>query len=521
MSQDISADFAFSSRSHSQFTKWLTTGNTSVLLFTTVIGALIFRYYYSRRDFYRLAKKIHGPKPVPFIGNALEYLSLDHIKVLDYLLNLMSKYNGLAKVWLGNLLLVHISKPEDIELLLSSNKMIEKNVMYRFFDDILGQGLLNARGDIWRKHRKIIAPTFHPTLLKHFVKIFSQQSQVLVQVLERAADGKAFNVFPYIRNCSLDLITETALESHIEAQLRSVSPATKAAERLMNITYNRMFKIWLYNDFIFYKTKQGKEYRKLRDVVRQSMEPLMDVKRKELSSTNDVVSEMENTKRKSFFRQLVTLNESGENFNEQELRDEVTTMIITGYETTAATISFVLVMLGIYQDVQDKVYEEVVAMQDMLKGRELEAEDLVRFEYMDRVIKETLRLYPVGPVIFREASSDLKLTTCTIPKGASIAVVILSTHRDPSIWNEPNKFNPDNFLPENVEKRHPYAYIPFSAGPRNCIGKKYAYLSMRVMIYHILSKYRIFCDKKIEDLRLKSEVTLKMSGGFNIRLEPR
>lgn len=497
-------------------------GMTSLVLTAVFVFVVLVYQYWSKRDFYRIASKIPGPTPLPFIGNALEYFSLDHSKVLDYLVDLMKKYDGTARIWLGQMLVIHISKPDDLEILMTNSKLIEKNKMYKFFDDVLGEGLLNASGDLWKKHRKIIAPTFHPSVLKHFVKIFDRQSKVLVQVLEEQKDGKEFNVFPYVRNCSLDFITETALENHIDAQLQPVSPATLAAERLMNITYNRMFKLWLFYDFIFYRTSEGKEYVRLREIVKESTEPMLEDKKKEmildaLKSKSEPEGSNKN-ERKSFFRQLVELNKNGQNFNDKELRDEVVTMIITGYETTAATVGFILVMLGIHQEVQERVYEEVVALQDYLKGRDLEAEDLTRFEYMDRVIKETLRLYPVGPVIFRQSTAEVPLATCVVPKGASVAVVILRTHRDPAYWDEPEKFNPDNFLPENVAKRHPYSYVPFSGGPRNCIGKNYANLAMKVMLFHMLSKYKILCDMKLEDVKIKSEVTMKMVGGFNIRL---
>ena len=110
----------------------------------------------------------------------------------------------------------------------------------------------------------------------------------------------------------------------------------------------------------------------------------------------------------------------------------------------------------------------------------------------------------------------------TIPAGCCVALGIYQIHRDPMIWGpEPGKFNPDHFLPERVAERHPYAYLPFSGGPRNCIGIRYAWLSMKIMIAHLVRNYRFKTPLVMEDLVLKFAIVLRITNGCLVSIEDR
>jgi len=136
---------------------------------------------------------------------------------------------------------------------------------------------------------------------------------------------------------------------------------------------------------------------------------------------------------------------------------------------------------------------------------------------------ETLRMYPPVPIIARHMKHDLKLASgdYTIPKGATVVVATYKLHRLESIYPNPDKFNPDNFLPEKTANRHYYAFVPFSAGPRSCVGRKYAMLKLKVILSTILRNFRIISDLDEEDFRLQADIILKREEGFQIRLEPR
>ncbi|KAF2898377.1 hypothetical protein ILUMI_07780 [Ignelater luminosus] len=132
-----------------------------------------------------------------------------------------------------------------------------------------------------------------------------------------------------------------------------------------------------------------------------------------------------------------------------------------------------------------------------------------------------MRIYPPAPIIGRSVTEDVDLGDFILPAGTSLAVGIIGTHRDPETWPNPMKFDPDRFLPEEVAKRHPCSYIPFSVGPRNCIGLKFAMMEMKVLVATILRAYKINTSMKPENMKLSLEIVCKIIGGYNISIKKR
>lgn len=149
--------------------------------------------------------------------------------------------------------------------------------------------------------------------------------------------------------------------------------------------------------------------------------------------------------------------------------------------------------------------------------------DTLQMSYLERVICETLRMYPPVPIIARKLEEDIKLKSgpYIIPKGVTVIVSQFLTHRRAETFPDPEKFNPDNFLPERSANRHYYSYIPFSAGPRSCVGRKFAMLQLKVLLSTIVRNYHINSTRTEKDFQLQGDIILKMANGFNISLEPR
>jgi len=196
---------------------------------------------------------------------------------------------------------------------------------------------------------------------------------------------------------------------------------------------------------------------------------------------------------------------------------------LQGHDTTSAGSSFALCMLGIHKDIQEKVYAEQKAIfgDDML--RDCTFADTMEMKYLERVILETLRMYPPVPLIARRLDHDVKLVSgpYTVPKGTTVIVLQYCVHRRPDIYPNPDRFDPDNFLPERMANRHYYSFIPFSAGPRSCVGRKYAMLKLKVLLSTIIRNYTIHSDRTESDFKLQADIILKLENGFNIVLQPR
>ncbi|XP_044740008.1 cytochrome P450 3A19-like [Chrysoperla carnea] len=205
----------------------------------------------------------------------------------------------------------------------------------------------------------------------------------------------------------------------------------------------------------------------------------------------------------------------------KHLHNETNVLILAGYETTALSLSFVLLHLAVYKDIQRKLYNEIIEVVGDTNVHSMNVDDLPKLKYMDMVLKESLRLTPTVPIISREASQDIKIGNYTIPKGANILIPIINIHRNPEYWENPLKFDPERFSPENIQNRHPYAYMPFSAGPRNCFGRRYAWIFMKTTLVALLSRYEFHTDINLDTLQFEAGITLRLVNGHQVRITPR
>lgn len=179
-------------------------------------------------------------------------------------------------------------------------------------------------------------------------------------------------------------------------------------------------------------------------------------------------------------------------------------------------------MLGIYQEVQDKVMAEIKSIFGD-SDRDATFADTLEMKYLERVILETLRMYPPVPIIARKLNQDVLLASDNylVPAKTTVVVATYKIHRDPETYPNPEKFDPDRFLPENSTNRHYYSYIPFSAGPRSCVGRKYAMLKLKVLLTTILRNFQVKSNVTEKDFKLQGDIILKRTDGFRIVLEPR
>lgn len=150
--------------------------------------------------------------------------------------------------------------------------------------------------------------------------------------------------------------------------------------------------------------------------------------------------------------------------------EEVDTLMFGGFDTTSMSLIFTLMHLSLYEDMQELCYQEI--SQHIDDPSDLDTNQLSNLKYLDRFIKETIRMFPPVPTMSRQTLHETELPNGLIlPARTQISMHIFDIHRNPKYWDSPEEFDPDRFLPENSVNRHTYAYIPFSAGQRNCIGK--------------------------------------------------
>ncbi|XP_058817443.1 uncharacterized protein LOC131680751 [Topomyia yanbarensis] len=485
-----------------------------------VVAYLVFRW--RNRRFDRVSTDLDGPKQFPFIGCGHLFIGKSNEEQFAILNDITKTYPSPCRAWLGHLFLVFIDNPEDMQVVLNSPNCLEKADVYRFFR--CEKGLFSSPASVWKVHRKLLSPCFSPVILASFVSIFNAKSAILVQRIEKHLGQKVFNINEDIARCTLDMICATTLGANMDLQSDEGTEYIKTVEELCELMNQRVYKVWLHPDFIYEKTKYFRSEKENYEKAYKMSRKVLKLKKEERSKSKSSVVVVENHKKPQIYiDQILRLAEETDIFDDAAIRDELDTIIAGGNETSALTLSHVMLMLAIHEDIQQKVYNEIVnVIGSSDPSRPVHNEHLAHLNYTEMVIKETMRLFPVGPVIGRTCTAPTKISKTTLPAGTTIILGVFNVHRNAKYWGpQVERFDPENFLPERAAQRHPYTYLPFSGGPRNCIGYKYGLMSMKIMMCHLLRTYRFRSPLKMEELQLNMSITLKIANKHLVQIVKR
>uniref|UniRef100_W8BYC8 Cytochrome P450 4d2 n=3 Tax=Ceratitis capitata TaxID=7213 RepID=W8BYC8_CERCA len=505
----------------------------SLLIELTIIltGLILLWDYLLKKRRNEILRYMPGPKALPLVGNALMYRGKGPEDIMSFIIANRNKYGPLYRVWVLNQLAIFSSDPADVEVILSSSQHIKKNNLYDLLHIWLGTGLLMSTGRKWHARRKIITPTFHFKILEQFVEIFDQQSAVLVEKLNRHADGKSVvNVSPFICLMALDVIAETAMGTKVNAQMNPQFPYVRAVNTVTNILAKRFINIWQRIDIIFrlVARKDAQEFYSSIKLMHEFTERIIIDRRSALeetlanNSTASVDADVGAKPRMALLDVLLQSTIDGQPLSNEDIREEVDTFMFEGHDTTTSALSFCLHLISRHAEVQAKLFDEIRHVLGDDRERPVSLRGLGELKYMECVIKESLRLYPPVPIIGRNFEEDVNLNGKLIPAGTNYTVGIYVMLRDSKYFTDPDAFRPERFLNESGdggEKMHAYSYIPFSAGPRNCIGQKFAILEMKSTISKILRYYELLPFG--EKMRPSMSIVMRSQNGSEMGLKPR
>uniref|UniRef100_A0A2M4A9G3 Putative cytochrome n=1 Tax=Anopheles triannulatus TaxID=58253 RepID=A0A2M4A9G3_9DIPT len=478
----------------------------------------------------RYTGKLGGPRAYPIIGNGLMFLNKSPPEFLRVVKKLIEQYGECFRVWLGTQLVIVVTDPKDIEVILSSPKYIDKSTEYDFIRPWLGEGLLTSAGRKWHTHRKVITPTFHFKILEQFVEIFDRQSTTFVKMLQPfAVSGKTFDIFPQVTLCALDVICESAMGTKVDAQLHSTSSYVLAVKEITNLIQLRFYDFLIRYNFFFRLSSNNRKQKKVLKTLHNYTDSVIRDRRKQLANVSITGESQEPTdnelgiKRKmAFLDMLLQSSIDGRPLTDLEIREEVDTFMFEGHDTTTSAISFLLQSLAKNPAIQQKVFDEVRNIVGDDRTQPVTMAMLNEMSYLDLVIKETLRLYPSVPMIGRKMYRTTEINGKIIPSGANVIIMPFFLGRNPKYYENPEKFDPDRFNVEtSAEKLNPYQYIPFSAGPRNCIGQKFAVAELKSLVSKVLRHYEILPPTEQWDESFIAELILRPEHGTFVRLKQR
>ncbi|CAO2604656.1 Cytochrome P450 4F6 [Lemmus lemmus] len=390
---------------------------------------------------------------------------------------------------------------------------------------LLGDGLLVSAGEKWSHQRRLLTPAFHFDILKPYVKIFNKSVNIMhAKWQQLTAKGSArLDMFEHISLMTLDSLQKCVFSFDSNCQnCRSPSEYIAAILELSSLVAKKYQQLFLHMDFLYYLTPDGRRFRKACDLVHDFTDAVIRERRRTLHSQG--VDEFLKSKTKSKTLDFIDVlllakDEHGKELSDEDIRAEADTFMFGGHDTTASGLSWILYNLARHPEYQERCRQEV---QELLRDREpeeIEWDDLAQLPFLTMCIKESLRLHPPVIDLLRCCAQDIVLPDGrVIPKGASGTWLRGEEHVRGTLWKNPEVYDPFRFDPENIQDRSPLAFIPFSAGPRNCIGQTFAMSEMKVALALTLLRFRFLPDDK--EPRRKPELILRAEGGLWLRVEP-
>ncbi|XP_022126369.2 cytochrome P450 4C1-like isoform X1 [Pieris rapae] len=483
-----------------------------------VIIYLIKHFFFSNVN--PSVDKLPGPPRKFLFGSALEFVGYTPSESFEKIVAFPKLYGNRICLKILNRYILFVYTPKDIEVVLSHSRNITKNITYDFLKPWLGTGLVLSTGAKWHKRRKILTPAFHFEILKNFAKVFEEESRNMVKDincrLQRGED--VLDVMPFLSDYTLYTICETAMGTKLSSgDSEAKLDYKKSILSIGSLIMQRAPRFWLHFDFTFYLSSLGKEFKKCLKDNFAFTDSVIDERRRQKANITEELKETEGKKRLALLDLLLEAEGKGE-IDLEGIREEVNTFMFEGHDTTAMALTFGLMLLAEHRKVQDLIYEECISIFGD-SDRTATTADLAEMKYLDATIKEILRLYPSVPSIGRLITEDFYLDETHVAKGTEVIVNIYNVHRNEEYFPEPEVFRPERFL-VNGDKPH-FSYIPFSAGPRNCIGQRFAMQEMKYMLSDIIRHFVLSPKKKGFRPKLKRDLVLRSNDPIYVKFSSR
>ncbi|GMT34991.1 hypothetical protein PFISCL1PPCAC_26288, partial [Pristionchus fissidentatus] len=467
----------------------------------------------------RLSKHVPGSDGLPIFGHLFQFSMDPQVMPHEFVawMNKSVSETGLQllKVWFFHDNSYIPTSGETLKYILDSNEEITKGDEYEIFVPWLGRGLLISTGDKWRSRRKLLTPTFHFPMLDGYIATREMYMQMCAELLEDRTGGtKLIDMYPVVKMCALDIICETTMGKELDSQRQPNQPYVEAIVTLMRLGTEISMKPQLWPKFMRYLLGVQQEFDRC-NVIAQNFTRTVIAERAEALARGEVEPN------KRAFLDLLMEQKEKQNLSDEDIREEVDTFMFEGHDTTSAGLAWAVWCFACHPEIQQTAYEEILNVLGNDVDRDLTREDIGKLVYLERCVKETMRLYPPVPFVSRQLQNDLKMGEYTLPQHANIPISPFIVHRNESIFPNALHFDPDRFLPEEAAKRHAYDYIPFSAGPRNCIGQKFAQYEEKIILSWLLRRFRFETDQPLESQKFATEAILRPVEGIQVSIVKR
>ncbi len=364
---------------------------------------------------------------------------------------------------------------------------------------VLGNGLVTSSGEVWKRHRRIIQPVFHRSRMAAMADRMAQVGeQRIVGWAEH--EGQTVDIAAEMMQLALEVISQTMFTTSMAQHIEQISRALRVSLKYAFDSFHNPLRLptWV-------PTARNREFRSVMQFMDGLIYGLLAERRRTGATHGDLLDLLLQARDE----------ETGEGLTDQELRDEALTIFAAGHETTANALAWTWYLLATHPKAKARFHEEV---DRVLQGRMPNADDLPHLPYTRAVFDESLRLYPPAPAVQRKAATRTTVGGLSLSEGALVLVGTYNLHRHPAFWRDPEQFLPERWL-DGERPAARYAYLPFGAGPRACVGIHFASVEGPLLLALIGRRYDLQLAQETVEPELM--VTLRPKGGIRMTLQPR
>lgn len=461
----------------------------------------------------RTPKLPPGPPPRKSLLDSIVYYASFYFDALGFVEERFDKYGDIyfvgsqTKTLSGADRGLYVLKhPDHLRELLSTqaSKFKKEHSAFEQLSRVLGEGLLTSDGETWKRQRRLVQPAFARSRLAGYVEVMAEEAHrtfagfsldraeprdMSHEMMELTLRIVSLTLFGYDTSSDVDAVRaamrtlQTSLATPDLLPKWAPSPTRKAVERAIADL-----------DRVVFGLIEERRKARARGVVRPRAD-LLDIlldSGAEGGDASDVLTE-------------------------REIRDQLMTLFLAGHETTSHALTWTLYLLSKNPHEEERLAREV---RTVLGDRVPTLDDLERLPFTEQVVKEAMRLYPPAYLLARRASEDAEIGGYVIPEGSEVIGWTYMTHRDPRWFPDPLSFRPDRFAPEREAAMKPFAFLPFGAGPRACIGKAFAMVEAQILLASAIQRFRfsLVPSQKVEP---SPRITLHPKNGLAMRLSPR
>ena len=367
-----------------------------------------------------------------------------------------------------------ITNPSDIRHVLQDNaRNYHKSPLYQKLRMSVGNGLLTSEDGFWLRQRRIAQPAFHRQRVAELAGIMATAARETADEWATIAnDGRPVDIAEEMMRFTRTVVLRALLGGDLGPFASQVDHAWVVINEHIGNSF------WSLGIAERFQRAKAREFDEARFVLRQAVDYVITERRRHPTHSADLLSMLMNARDE----------ETGERMTDDQLRVEVTTFLLAGQETTSLALTWTWFLLSQNPAARQRLEQE---LDGVLGGRPPEYADLAQLPYTRMVIDEAMRLYPPAWAFSRQALSDDTLGGFRLPRGWLAFIMPYVLHRLPAYWKDPEKFDPERFSPEQSAERPKFAYLPFGAGPRQCIGNQFALIEAHLSVATLAQRYRL------------------------------